>query len=206
PGDQRGRVHVAPRRRPAAHGAARARGRRPAAGLQRRGIQPDPPRSAPGAQPAPGQPELALPDPGERPDRVPPRKRRPDPFDRLRLSSHCACVQPSGVGCNAPLGPTRAAPKEPGVQGTHMSKDLENFLGGGAPGLKFPTKGTSYRMTLTGPPEMKQQVDFDTGDPLEWPDGKPRMQMVLTGTIPESEWWPEYDDDLEGEVRCFIKS
>jgi hypothetical protein len=87
-----------------------------------------------------------------------------------------------------------------------MSDDLEGFLGGGPPGLKFPTKGTSYTLTLTGPPRMQQQQDFDTGELLEWPDGNPRMQMVIPGTIPEDEWWDEYDDDNEGEARLFVKS
>lgn len=87
-----------------------------------------------------------------------------------------------------------------------MSNDLDGFLGGGAPGLPFPVKKTSYTLTLTGAPRMMQQMDFDSGEPLEWPDGNPRMQMVLTGTIPEDEWWDEYDEDNEGEARLFIKS
>lgn len=87
-----------------------------------------------------------------------------------------------------------------------MSNDLDGFLGGGAPGLKFPTKGTSYTLTLTGPPSMQQQFDFDSGEPLEWPDGNPRMQMVIPGTIPEDEWWDEYDEDNDGEARLFVKS
>ncbi len=81
--------------------------------------------------------------------------------------------------------------------------DVEGFLGGGGPALKFPTKGTSWTLTITEEPEMQQQTDFDTGDPLFWPDGKPRMQMILHGTVPEDQ---REDDEDDGERRLFVKS
>jgi hypothetical protein len=81
--------------------------------------------------------------------------------------------------------------------------DAEGFLGGGGPALKFPTKGTSWTLTITDEPEMQQQTDFDSGDLLFWDDGKPRMQMIIHGTVPEAQ---REDDEDDGERRLFVKS
>src|SRR5690606_20462542 len=102
--------------------------------------------------------------------------------------------------------PRTSVGKESRMKGTQQPMsydDIESFLGGGGPALKFPTKGTWWTLTLTAEPEMQPQTDFDTGEPLHWPDGKPRMQMVLHGEIPEDE---RDDADDDGERRLFVKS
>lgn len=79
--------------------------------------------------------------------------------------------------------------------------DIENFLGG-APALKFPTKGTVHTLTITDEPAIVPQRDFDSGEILTWPDGNVRKQMVITGVIPEDD---REDDEDDGERRLFIK-
>ena len=84
-----------------------------------------------------------------------------------------------------------------------MSTEAESFFGGGGPALKFPTKGTRHILTITDEPEVQQQTDFDTGEPLTWPDGSPRNQLVIYGVIPADDR-DGADDD--GERRLFVKS
>jgi len=56
--------------------------------------------------------------------------------------------------------------------------DANAFLmGTGIPSAKFPTVGTTVTGTIVREPELQQQTDFDTGEPLTWPDGRPRMQV-----------------------------
>jgi hypothetical protein len=81
--------------------------------------------------------------------------------------------------------------------------EIDDFLGGGGPALKFPTVGTTHTLTVTDEPEVTQQTDFDSGEPLTWPDGKPRMQMIIHGEVPEGE---REDADDDGVRRLFVKS
>jgi hypothetical protein len=61
--------------------------------------------------------------------------------------------------------------------------DANDFLmgGGGAPTFSWKGKpiGTVCKGTILDM-EVSQQTDMDTGDPLVWDDGKPRMQLVVT--------------------------
>jgi hypothetical protein len=43
--------------------------------------------------------------------------------------------------------------------------------------------------------EKRQQTDFDTGEPLTWPNGDPKWQFVFSGT----------DPDTGDEARIFAK-
>ena len=81
-----------------------------------------------------------------------------------------------------------------------MSTDIERFLFGGGPSLKFPTKGTEHTVTVAGEPEHTQQTDFDSGEPLFWPDGNPKMQLVIPVVTENTE-----DDDDDGSRRWFVK-
>lgn len=58
------------------------------------------------------------------------------------------------------------------------------FLKGGVEGLKFIKPGHSHEITIT---DMRQaQVrDFDSGEPMTWNDGRPRMQLVVEGQLDE---------------------
>jgi hypothetical protein len=50
------------------------------------------------------------------------------------------------------------------------------------PGLSFADAepGHSYTGTVVGAPELVQQRDYTTGDPATWPDGNPKMAVVIT--------------------------
>lgn len=75
----------------------------------------------------------------------------------------------------------------------------EFLLAGGAPAAKFPTIGTVVQGAVVAA-ELREQTDFDTGRPLVWDDGKPRMQLVVTIQTDESDGG---DDD--GTRRIFAK-
>ncbi|WP_433368406.1 hypothetical protein ACQPZX_41500 [Actinoplanes sp. CA-142083] len=53
------------------------------------------------------------------------------------------------------------------------------LMGSGAPGLKFETVGTSYTGTVAAEPTASQQTDFRTKVPETWPDGSPKMQVLV---------------------------
>jgi hypothetical protein len=57
--------------------------------------------------------------------------------------------------------------------------EADAFLGGGAPGQKFPSPGFKWGGTVVSW-EMAQQTDLDTGELKFWEDGKPRMQLIMT--------------------------
>lgn len=89
-----------------------------------------------------------------------------------------------------------------------MAQDMSSFLlGGKIESLKYPTVGTEHTLTITDEPYLDQQKDFDTGDPLFWDDRtdlppekrEPRMQLVLTGTVDESERLNAEDDLMRRE-------
>lgn len=53
------------------------------------------------------------------------------------------------------------------------------LMGGGSPALKFETVGTSYTGTVVAEPTATQQKDFRTQQPETWPDGSPKMQVLV---------------------------
>ena len=62
-----------------------------------------------------------------------------------------------------------------------MSTDPNGWLmSGGVGSAKFDAHGDCVNGTITETPELRQQTDFDTGAPLFWDDGKPKMQLVVT--------------------------
>jgi hypothetical protein len=85
-----------------------------------------------------------------------------------------------------------------------MSQDTSTFLLGGsaAPALSFPTVGTAHTLTIIEPPQLKERTNFQTGEIERWNDGNPKMQLVVTGKVDESERDGE-DDTLER--RLYIK-
>jgi hypothetical protein len=74
---------------------------------------------------------------------------------------------------------------------------MSSFLlgGSGAPSLKFTTPGDAHTLSLTEEPTLTQQTEFGTGELKYWKDGSPRMQLVCTGSVDESER-DGADDDL----------
>jgi hypothetical protein len=75
------------------------------------------------------------------------------------------------------------------------------FTGGGAPAASFAAIGDSISGTIVNA-EARQQTDFDSGEPLTWDNGDPRMEVVLTLSTKLRD--PEIEDD-EGERRLFCR-
>lgn len=82
--------------------------------------------------------------------------------------------------------------------------EATNFLlGGGVPSAKFEAIGTTVGGVITEEPEMRQQNDFDANEPAFWPDGKPKMQLVVTVQTDLRD--PEVQDD-DGQRRFYVRA
>ena len=55
--------------------------------------------------------------------------------------------------------------------------------GGGVPSLRFPTIGTKYTGVVVEAPAIVQSRDFESGEPATWPDGNPKMAVVIQLTV-----------------------
>jgi len=54
------------------------------------------------------------------------------------------------------------------------------LMGGGVAWAKFPTIGSGVTGTIITPaPKVRQAKDFDSGEPLTWPDGQPVQEVVI---------------------------
>ncbi|AHZ95621.1 hypothetical protein PBI_OKIROE_60 [Mycobacterium phage OkiRoe] len=87
-----------------------------------------------------------------------------------------------------------------------MTNASKQFLaGGGAPTAKFPNGvyGTVNGGRIVAEPVVEQQRDYDTGKPLTYDDGNPKMQMVVT--IQTDLRDPSISDD-DGKRRLFVRS
>lgn len=61
-------------------------------------------------------------------------------------------------------------------------QDVDEYAAGEkAPALSFKNApvGTSYTGTVTVAPTTVQSIDFESGDKATWPDGNPKMAVVL---------------------------
>ncbi|MDN5855127.1 MAG: hypothetical protein L0K86_20215 [Actinomycetia bacterium] len=78
------------------------------------------------------------------------------------------------------------------------------LLGSGAGGksAKFPQIGATITGTIARGPEVKQQVDPDTGKPDTWDDGNPKWQIVVT--LDTDERNPDIDAD-DGTRYLYVK-
>lgn len=90
-----------------------------------------------------------------------------------------------------------------------MSQPLtpeQQFLlgGGGAPGAftKFDPPGTRRGGQIVERPELRQQTEYKTNEPLAWPDGNPRMQLIVTVATDQRD--PAREDD-DGHRRFYVK-
>jgi hypothetical protein len=75
------------------------------------------------------------------------------------------------------------------------------LMGGGAPTCSFPEIGTTWKGEVVDK-RTEQQRDFDTGKPLTWDDGNPRLQVVITLQTDERD--PKIAGD-DGRRRLFVK-
>ena len=72
-------------------------------------------------------------------------------------------------------------------------------MGGGATAASFKKAGDSVNGIIADMVE-KTQTDFDTGEPLAWPDGNPRNHLVVTLLTEEKD-----DEDDDGLRRLYVK-
>jgi hypothetical protein len=81
-----------------------------------------------------------------------------------------------------------------------MMQDTNDFLfGGGGKAAKFDNIGDTVEGTITDC-VINQQTDMETNQPLTWPDGSPRMQLVVTLQTTE-----RTDDNDDGVRRIYAK-
>lgn len=84
---------------------------------------------------------------------------------------------------------------------TQQTYDANAILmgGGGAPTWKFPEPGTHKRGTITGPPEARQEREYDPnnpggGNPKFFPSGDPIMGVIVEVQTDERDPSKEGDD------------
>jgi hypothetical protein len=82
-----------------------------------------------------------------------------------------------------------------------MTNEAANkfLMGGGGKSAAFKQKGDAITGVIISM-EERQQTDFDSGKPLEWDDGKPKMQLVISLLTEES-----VDEDDDGMRRLYVK-
>ncbi|BAH52266.1 hypothetical protein [Rhodococcus opacus] len=83
--------------------------------------------------------------------------------------------------------------------------DQASFLFGGSVPAAFQKDdpiGTRRGGVVSMDPEIKQQTDFDTDEPLTWKDGSPRMQMIVTVQTDLRD--PANPDD-DGQRRFYVR-
>ena len=84
---------------------------------------------------------------------------------------------------------------------TTATTSAESFLmGGGAASARFDQPGDTITGTISEAPEVRQQTDIATGEPVFWPSGDPKMQLVVTL---QTTLRDEGDDD--GKRRIYVK-
>lgn len=83
-----------------------------------------------------------------------------------------------------------------------MSTANEILMGGGVTSAKFENPGDSITGTIDVEPVARQQTDFTTGESLTWPNGDPRMQVVVT--LATSQRDPSVEDD-DGLRAVYVK-
>jgi hypothetical protein len=76
------------------------------------------------------------------------------------------------------------------------------LMGGGSPALKFDTIGAVHTGTVVAEPTASQQTDFRTKTPEFWPDGSPKMQVLVQMSTTLRD--PEKPED-DGTRTLYIK-
>ena len=80
------------------------------------------------------------------------------------------------------------------------NEQIDGFLfGGGGKAAKFEAIGDTCEGTITDA-QISQQTDMESNQPLTWPDGSPRMQLVITLQTTE-----RTDDNDDGVRRIYAK-
>ena len=76
--------------------------------------------------------------------------------------------------------------------------DTSGFFGTAVPSVEFMKHGDTATGRVTEK-EIRQQVNFETGALQNWPDGRPKLMVVLTLEV-----GPETEDD-PGTRRLFVR-
>jgi hypothetical protein len=74
------------------------------------------------------------------------------------------------------------------------------LLGGGGKSARFETIGTTVTGTIAQPPQVRQQSHMETGVPLTWDNGDPKMQLVVQLQTTE-----RLDGDDDGMRNLYVK-
>lgn len=74
------------------------------------------------------------------------------------------------------------------------------LMGGGAASAKFDNIGDSITGVIAEAPEVRQQTDIGTGEPVFWPSGDPKMQLIVTLQTAVRD-----DSDDDGKRRIYVK-
>ena len=81
-------------------------------------------------------------------------------------------------------------------------EDVNDFLmSGGVTSFPFENVGDEVEGTIVQS-QLRKQTDFETGEPQTWPDGNPKMQIVMDLETALRDPEKSYDD---GVRRLFIK-
>lgn len=81
-----------------------------------------------------------------------------------------------------------------------MSNPIDDFFAGsGAVSAKFDYPGDTVTGKIVSA-DVRQQTDMDSGEPLFWPDGKPRNQLVLALQTSEQD-----SDEDDGRRSVYIR-
>lgn len=82
------------------------------------------------------------------------------------------------------------------------NQDVNDFLmSGGVPSFPFENVGDEVEGTIVNS-QLRPQTDFETGEPQTWPDGNPKMQLIIDLETVLRDPEKPYDD---GVRRLFIK-
>lgn len=81
-----------------------------------------------------------------------------------------------------------------------MTTAEQFLLGAGGKSAKFETIGASITGTIDATPEVRQQTSLETGTPLVWDNGDPKMQLVVTLKTELRE-----DEDDDGLRKLYVK-
>jgi hypothetical protein len=74
------------------------------------------------------------------------------------------------------------------------------LMGGGSASAKFEEYGDTVTGTICEAPEVRQQTDISTGQPVHWPSGDPKMQLIVTLQTTLRD-----DPDDDGKRRVYVK-
>ena len=88
-----------------------------------------------------------------------------------------------------------------------MNKDAKQFLMGAKARAAF-AEGDVPPLTrggrVIGEPELVQQRDYDTGEPLTWDDGRPKKQLIIDVQTDLNEPNEDFPED-DGVRRFYVK-